>query len=357
MTQSTIGGQNHTATFDGLGVRVGSDGRLQVHDRVGLPSLVSDDMATYVHGVGGPLSQSMASGSLYPVGDALGSTRGVTDAAGGLVGQSTYDAYGETRSTNGTTSAFGYTGEQTDPGGLIHLRARTYQPTLGRFLQADSLQPNAGGTQGWGLYSYANGNPTTATDPTGHMAMTEEVATYDKATMEASAFLRVMVQSVKVPTGGGMPWQVYAMGALTAFAAIIVIAVGQCLAGEPLDPQIATVLASATAGLPGFLCAVKMAGQNPPSQKHRPAPGTGTGTGPDPDPGPDPVPDPGPGGPGPCPALPPGQIAPGPLDGHGRATGATASLTIANLSPAGAVKANIPFSPVGYDAARPELGA
>ena len=108
LTQSNVGGQAHTASFDGTGVRVDSDGHAQIQDRIaGLPMLVSDDNATYTHGPDGPLSSTSSSGSSYGLADALGSTRGVTDAAGSLAGQATYGTYGEPRTGSGTGSAWG----------------------------------------------------------------------------------------------------------------------------------------------------------------------------------------------------------------------------------------------------------
>ena len=45
--------------------------------------------------------------------------------------------------------------------------ARWYDPTLGRFAQADSIVP--GGVQGLDRYAYVNNNPLRYNDPTGHM--------------------------------------------------------------------------------------------------------------------------------------------------------------------------------------------
>jgi RHS repeat-associated protein len=53
---------------------------------------------------------------------------------------------------------------------LVHLRARDLHPTIGRFLSADAVQPNAPGTQGHNLYAYAANNPTTWTDPSGQQS-------------------------------------------------------------------------------------------------------------------------------------------------------------------------------------------
>jgi RHS repeat-associated protein len=84
----------------------------------------------------------------------------VTDGSGVLVGSIAYDAFGAVRSQSGSSSALGYTGElYTAATGLLHLRARDLNPTLGRFLSADTVQPNAPGSQGFNLYAYVANNP------------------------------------------------------------------------------------------------------------------------------------------------------------------------------------------------------
>jgi RHS repeat-associated protein len=57
-------------------------------------------------------------------------------------------------------SDFGYTGELTDPNGLVYLRARYYNPSLGVF---PSLDPLENGNR----YVYVNGNVTNLTDLSG----------------------------------------------------------------------------------------------------------------------------------------------------------------------------------------------
>jgi RHS repeat-associated protein len=105
----------------------------------------------------------------YLLGDALGSIRGSSDADGALVGSADYEAFGAVRGTNTTGSVFGFTGEQTDAEtGFVYLRARYYDPRVGRFLSRDTVQPNAPGTQGYHVYAYAANNPTTWVDPSGH---------------------------------------------------------------------------------------------------------------------------------------------------------------------------------------------
>jgi RHS repeat-associated protein len=91
----------------------------------------------------------------------------------------TYDAYGNPYGSAGTDgTSFGYTGEQEDSNGLIFLRARYYEPVIGRFFQQDPsrLEEN--------LYAYAASNPINLTDPAGLfipelIAKSMEVSSFD----------------------------------------------------------------------------------------------------------------------------------------------------------------------------------
>ena len=95
--------------------------------------------------------------------------RGLTDGTGTVTGSSDYAIFGSPRNQTGTTSRFGFTGEPTDATtGDVYLRARHYDPSTGRFLSADTVQPNAPGTQGYNRYAYVANNPMRYTDPTGH---------------------------------------------------------------------------------------------------------------------------------------------------------------------------------------------
>ncbi len=59
----------------------------------------------------------------------------------------------------------GFTGQYEDAvSGLDYYNARYYDPAVGRFVSADSVQGNA---QGVDPYTYVGGNPVTRTDPTG----------------------------------------------------------------------------------------------------------------------------------------------------------------------------------------------
>ena len=104
----------------------------------------------------------------YLLADALGSVRQIVDGSGNVTLAESYEPYGSVLSSNGTASSiFAYAGEQIDTTGLIYLRARYMQPTLGIFLardpwSGDQLRP--GSMNGWG---YGENDPIDNTDPMG----------------------------------------------------------------------------------------------------------------------------------------------------------------------------------------------
>ena len=51
---------------------------------------------------------------------------------------------------------------------LMDFNARFYSPTLGRFIQPDSIVPDMTNNQAWNRYSYSYNNPLNYTDPSGH---------------------------------------------------------------------------------------------------------------------------------------------------------------------------------------------
>jgi RHS repeat-associated protein len=107
----------------------------------------------------------------YLLGDHLGSTSLVTDSAGVKINEQRYKAWGETRYTFGNEKTkYQYTGQfsYTADFGLYFYNARWYDPSLGRFAQADTIIPQNQGAQAWDRYAYANNNPVIYNDPTGH---------------------------------------------------------------------------------------------------------------------------------------------------------------------------------------------
>jgi RHS repeat-associated protein len=79
------------------------------------------------------------------------STANLTDGGNG-VDAYTYDVFGTVRSQSGSSdNPWLFTGEQVDSTGLQYLRARYYDPAIGRFLSQDPLGAGKGG-EGNGHY-------------------------------------------------------------------------------------------------------------------------------------------------------------------------------------------------------------
>jgi RHS repeat-associated protein len=62
----------------------------------------------------------------------------------------------------------GFSGEWSSPDGIVHLRARQYHPTIGRFLQRDTFIGVEGLPASLNRYAYVHNNPVNGTDPSGH---------------------------------------------------------------------------------------------------------------------------------------------------------------------------------------------
>jgi RHS repeat-associated protein len=114
------------------------------------------------------------SGSVYYHHDGLGSTVALTDAAGAKIESYTYDAFGTVsifdaagflQSSSSVGNRFLFTGrEWITELGLYDYCNRVYSAELGRFLQTDPIQFDAGDVN---LYRYGQNNPVTTIDTAG----------------------------------------------------------------------------------------------------------------------------------------------------------------------------------------------
>jgi len=242
--------KSDTPHYDANGVRVEAEGHPQLYDTTrGLPTLVNDGAGTQtIHGAGGILTQDVGTSTTYPVADSLGSIRGQTNNTGNLTSTANHDTYGAPRGAP-IPGGFGYTGEQTDTTGLVNLRARMYDPASGRFQQTDSVQPNGSTTQGWSLYGYTSGNPTTATDPTGHF---QEYSSTTSPLLASRAALAGDVVYSSAPTLGYSSVALKTIG-IGSFSYITLKTMAECLSAIAISSD--AQFTSATSALPGFLCA------------------------------------------------------------------------------------------------------
>jgi len=96
--------------------------------------------------------------------DALGSVVAMTDAAGEIRTQYTYEPFGATTSVGeNNNNTLQYTQRENDGTGLYYYRARYYSPILQRFISEDPIGLNGGINQ----YTYAQNNPIRFSDPFG----------------------------------------------------------------------------------------------------------------------------------------------------------------------------------------------
>jgi RHS repeat-associated protein len=102
--------------------------------------------------------------------DHLGSTSLIVDSNMNKVGKMRYKPWGELRYSWGLQATdYQYTGQRNVVSiGLYFYQSRFYDPTLGRFIQADTIVPSLGNPMAWDRFAYAFNNVLKFTDPSGH---------------------------------------------------------------------------------------------------------------------------------------------------------------------------------------------
>lgn len=182
-TRNAITGQ--ASTYGERGQTTVQEGSQQIHFgdgnertwQMGARNFALSSLGTTAHLEGAALVRTLRTpdgkvlgaasnvGNEYYVTDHLGSVIGRFDQNGAWKGGTTYDPFGQTRFTSGTTIApWAYIGGLQQATDTYKLGARYYTTTTGRFTQMDPTgqEPNP--------YLYAAGNPCTNTDPTGTMS-------------------------------------------------------------------------------------------------------------------------------------------------------------------------------------------
>jgi RHS repeat-associated protein len=109
----------------------------------------------------------------YHVYDGLGSVRHLADPVGQVVQSYSFSPFGVPLGESGG-EPYGFTGEWWDAdAALLYLRARWYEPGVGRFISKDPLSGFVSNLQSFNLYTYVLGNPIKYIDPSGRIVEAE----------------------------------------------------------------------------------------------------------------------------------------------------------------------------------------
>jgi len=145
----------------------------------------------------------------------------VTDETGASQGAIYYKPFGATLSGSVPTDHQYTQQEFDDETTLYNYNARLYDPSLGRFMSADSMVPSPSNPQSLNRYSYVMNNPMRYTDPSGHWGISIGAfcyagaqANYDFTKGRGSIGVGVgfsanaSIYSGNVSIGGGSGWNV-----------------------------------------------------------------------------------------------------------------------------------------------------
>lgn len=105
---------------------------------------------------------------IYPLAGHLGTSLGAVDANGQVVEQTGSDAFGNLTQGSGLKQSHLYTGEYWDEDSqLVYLRARWYDPVVGRFVSGDPFEGRQQDPRSLNRYAYAHNDPVHGADPSG----------------------------------------------------------------------------------------------------------------------------------------------------------------------------------------------
>ncbi|WP_456094014.1 polymorphic toxin-type HINT domain-containing protein [Paenibacillus sinensis] len=100
----------------------------------------------------------------------------IVDTSGNVVNSYSYDVWGNiTSQTEGVSNSFKYAGEMYDAEtGLYYLRARYYDPSIGRFINEDTVEGQIDNPLSLNLYTYVGNNPLIRVDPSGNSWISDQ---------------------------------------------------------------------------------------------------------------------------------------------------------------------------------------
>lgn len=192
------GGINTQYQYDGdgnrVGQQVGANAYQYLNDTIiPLPVVLNemgpDGNIAYLYGLQMIAATSTAFQHYYQF-DGLGSVANLTDPLGSLRANYAYDPWGKLLTPLdplGGKSKYKFTGEPVDSGtGFLFLRARYYDPFIGRFLGKDKLAGSPAMPQSMNKYQYVLANPVRFGDPSGLVPSDQDVGSFSWALAQSA---------------------------------------------------------------------------------------------------------------------------------------------------------------------------
>jgi RHS repeat-associated protein len=173
-------GKNKTRyTYDGEGNRARRETNGRVTNYItetvmGMPQVIAEygadgNTSHYLLGQSRIGRRDPNGDTVYFLEDNLGSTRYVVDASGKIVSRYSYSTFGVPKLVEGKPEVeASYTGESWDADSqLLYLRARYYDPEIGRFLSPDPNPGSPVSPESYNQFVYASNDPVNHRDPLG----------------------------------------------------------------------------------------------------------------------------------------------------------------------------------------------
>jgi len=186
-----------TLSLNGVQYRAASGGAVAANRRYG-------------HAVAGLVaSRDGVSGLYWQAADHQGSIEYAFKASDLAATRRRFAPFGLQRSPATWPNPYGYVGGEHDTAGTVHLGAREYDASIGRFLSVDPIM-DVSDPQSWQGYAYADNTPVTASDPDGLRPCIDACGSKAEVEMAEIERQRRNAQATTTPSkkpGNGCPRQ------------------------------------------------------------------------------------------------------------------------------------------------------